>query len=144
MMNKEFQQNKIIFVMPGKRQQRWWQDWKLYPVRCSCSLCSLERRRLSTASWEVGVVREVMSSLLLDPVVKGCEWLRVVSGQVWRFGLDIRKHFFTESMVRCCNRLLQYVDNTSRLSVFKRYLSNILKAMWSAMKWSGSWTELPL
>lgn len=38
MTSKEFQQNKIVFVMSWGRQQSWWQGWKLCPVRCSWGL----------------------------------------------------------------------------------------------------------
>lgn len=48
---------------------------------------------------------EMLSSLLWDPVITGWELLKIVWGQVWRFGHDIRKHFFTESMVRCCKNI---------------------------------------
>jgi len=43
-----------------------------------------------------------------------------------RFGLDIRKHFFTESMVKVWNRLPRELDDAPSLS---RYLDNDLNNM---------------
>lgn len=43
-----------------------------------------------------------------------------------RFRLSIRKHFFTESVVKHWNRLSREVINARRLSVFKRHLDNTL------------------
>jgi len=46
-----------------------------------------------------------------------------------RFRLDIRKHFFTERMVKHCNRLPREVIDAPGLSVFKRHLDNALNNM---------------
>ena len=46
-----------------------------------------------------------------------------------RFRLDIRKHFFTERVVKHCNRFPRKVVNAPCLSVFKRYLDNALNNM---------------
>lgn len=45
------------------------------------------------------------------------------------FGLDIRKHFFTEKVVKHWNKLLREVVDARRLSVFKRQLDNALNNM---------------
>ena len=45
-----------------------------------------------------------------------------------RFRLDIRKHFFTERVVKHWNRLPEVVDAPS-LSVLKRHLENALNNM---------------
>ncbi len=43
-----------------------------------------------------------------------------------RFGLDMRKHFFTERLVKPWNRLPGEVGDAPCLSVFKRHLDNTL------------------
>ncbi|KFQ70911.1 hypothetical protein N335_13571, partial [Phaethon lepturus] len=43
-----------------------------------------------------------------------------------RFRLDIRKRFFTETVVKCWNRFPRKVVNAPRLSVLKRHLDNAL------------------
>ncbi|KFQ15771.1 hypothetical protein N330_08435, partial [Leptosomus discolor] len=46
-----------------------------------------------------------------------------------RFRLDIRKHFFTEKVLKCWNRLPREVGDAPSLSVFKKHLDNGLNNM---------------
>jgi len=46
-----------------------------------------------------------------------------------RFSLSIRKHFFTERVVKHCSRLPREVVDAPGLSVFKRLLDNALNTM---------------
>jgi len=46
-----------------------------------------------------------------------------------RFRLDIRKHFFTENVIKNCNRLPRGVVKSSCLSVLKRKLDIALNNM---------------
>ncbi|KFW72379.1 hypothetical protein AS28_00767, partial [Pygoscelis adeliae] len=46
-----------------------------------------------------------------------------------RFRLDIRRHFFTERVVKPWNRLPGEVVDAPSLSVFKRHLDNALNNM---------------
>ena len=69
------------------------------------------------------------------------EWFKSVLG---RFRLGIRKHFFTERVVKHWNRFPREGVDAPGLSVFKRHLDNALTTcfnFWSALNWSGSWTR---
>ncbi|KFV55389.1 hypothetical protein N328_08460, partial [Gavia stellata] len=46
-----------------------------------------------------------------------------------RFRLDIRKHFFTERVVKQWSRLPREAVDAPSLSVFKRHLDNALNNM---------------
>ena len=46
-----------------------------------------------------------------------------------RFRLDIRKHFFTEQVVKHLNRIPMEVVDAPNLSVFKKHLDNALNNM---------------
>ena len=47
----------------------------------------------------------------------------------WKFRLDIRKNFFTETGVRHWNRMTQEVEMLPSLEVFKRYVDVALTDM---------------
>ena len=76
-------------------------------------LFSLEKRRLR--GW----------SLLTGDRTRGNE-LKLRQG---KFRLDIRKHFFTERVVKHCNRLPREVVESPSLDVFKKPLDVVLRDM---------------
>ena len=71
--------------------------------------------------------REVLSSSPWDPVTGRLGMGQSGIREGTRF--DIRKHFFTERVVKHCNRFPRKVVNAPCLSVFKRYLDNALNSM---------------
>ena len=71
--------------------------------------------------------REVLSSSPLGSSERTCgNGSKLCQG---RFVLDIRKHFFTERVVKHWNRLPREVIDASSLSVFVRHLDNAFNNM---------------
>ena len=81
---------------------------------------------LFAASWGGEVEKQMLSSSPQYQWQDAWEWLKLHQG---RFRLDIRKHFFTERVVKHWNRFPQEVVNAPNLSVFKRHLENALHNM---------------
>ena len=96
-------------------------------------LSSLEKRRLK------GNLIALYSFLMGRSGEGGAELFSLVSSDrtcgndsrlcLGRFGLDIRKHFFTERVVKHWNRLPREVVDAPSLSVFKRHFDNALNNM---------------
>ena len=68
--------------------------------------------------------KEVLSSSPWDPVIGDVAMLHH-----GRFRLDIRKHFFTEGVVKYWTRFPRDMTDAPSLSLFERHLDNALNNM---------------
>ncbi|KAK4826671.1 hypothetical protein QYF61_010680 [Mycteria americana] len=89
------------------------------------------RKLLSSGSAELHIARVLSPKAKLAPGARSCNKKR----SAWVCsGLDIRKHLFTERLVKHWNRLPREVVDAPCLSVFERHLDNALKNFWAALK----------